>query len=222
MDILKLLQSAEETIYEVAAWLALLFKTLGQVIFKPQWIQSYVTAEWEKEPPQRFKDFLSPILFWVFIAVAPTFSFLDSFSTLKAWSFNNKAILAVMVLIGVPMMYAVFLQKASGRAIEKDSLKRLFYIQCLPSAIAQGALTLSTLSLAPNFTFLQMVCGQSSTITLLWFLVAETLIFKKELNSSLARGLGWSMLTLIACGLSLIGIVLIMAVVGIIPTQPPN
>ncbi|MBI5052757.1 MAG: hypothetical protein HZB52_05770 [Chloroflexi bacterium] len=219
MDIFKLLQSAEETIYEIATWFALLPKTLLQVLFKPQWIQSYVTGEWTKESPQRFKDFLSPVLFWVFVAVTPMFGVLDSIPILKSWAFNSKSILAVIILIGMPVLYAVILQKAGERVIEKESLMRLFYLQCLPCAILQCSLAVSSISIAPNFGFLQPLCGQLNTVLFIWFLIAETLIFKKELDTQLARAIIWATLALIACALALIAVLLAMAFIGYIPTQ---
>jgi len=219
MDIFKLLQSAEETIYEITTWFALLPKTFLQVLFKPQWIQSYVTGEWAKEPPQQFKEFLSPILFWVFVAVTPMFGILDSIPVLKGWAFTSKISLAVITLIGMPVLYAAFLQKTKGQAIESDSLKRLFYIQCLPCAILQCSLAVSSISVAPNFNFLQPLCGQLNIISFVWFLIAETLIFKKELNTQTARAIIWATLALIACVLALCVVLLAMAFVGTIPTQ---
>jgi hypothetical protein len=71
MDFIQTLHSLEEAVYEIVTWVLFLPKTFVKVFFRPDWIQAYVTAEFDKEPAERFQAYLSPILFWLIVAVVP-------------------------------------------------------------------------------------------------------------------------------------------------------
>jgi len=77
VDLLKLLNSLEETFYAIAAWMVLLPKTLIKVTLYPQFIIPYIRSELndvkhnEVQPDQVFEEYLSPVLLWIFAVAVP-------------------------------------------------------------------------------------------------------------------------------------------------------
>lgn len=131
MDFVKTLQSFEDAVFEIAMWVLLLPKTFFQIIFKPRGIRDYVTKEWEKKSEDRFQEYLSPVLFWILIAVIPySWSFILR-SRESPSQLDDPAILAsVFLLLLTPIAYTVAMQRVLRKPINKTSIKRFFYIQC--------------------------------------------------------------------------------------------
>src|SRR5262245_33772474 len=67
----KLLKSLEGAVFEMALWVLLLPKTLLRVLRQPVWVLDYTTAELAKPEADRFDDSLSPMTFWLLVAVGP-------------------------------------------------------------------------------------------------------------------------------------------------------
>jgi len=55
----------------MALWVLLLPKTLAKVLHRPVWVLDYTTAEFAKPEADRFDDYLSPVSFWLLVAVGP-------------------------------------------------------------------------------------------------------------------------------------------------------
>ena len=150
MDFIKTLQSLEDAVFEIVMWILLLPKTLFQIIIKPRWIYSYVTKEWEKKPEERFQDFLSPIIFWILLAVIP-YAWFASLNPGTQQLDEKLLVNSALSLLFSPIVYSVTLQRLSKKPINKISIKRLFYIQfyChapiqLISLILRGVLSSSS------------------------------------------------------------------------------
>jgi len=71
MDPRQLLKTLEGAVFEMALWVLLLPKTLVQVLRRPIWVLDYTTAEMAKPESERFDDYLSPVSFWLLVAVGP-------------------------------------------------------------------------------------------------------------------------------------------------------
>ncbi len=149
MDLIRILRSAEEFIYEVALWVILVPITFAKVVFRPWWVQSYVALQFEKPPEERFNDYLSPIIFWSITAVLP---YLYAINALSGWaqgqpthvfgtdaffilkfinqSFEVKFITISLLLIGGPLGMSIAIVAAKKIKLSKNTLKRYFYTQC--------------------------------------------------------------------------------------------
>src|ERR1700730_5777709 len=77
MDILKVLQSVEDLIYEVALWIVFIPKTFFRVVLHPRWCHTYVVAEFQKDSKERFEAYMSPVLFWLTTGVVPYLFVID-------------------------------------------------------------------------------------------------------------------------------------------------
>ena len=145
MDLIKLLRSVEELIYEVALWVLLYPRTLAQALFFPSWIQPYVAGEWLRDERDRFDGFLSPPLVLAVSVMIPFVIFLDSMQPMRArpsasdgqtlrTTLSSPQNLYVYYLIGTvtaPLGFAWALTSERRQRISRVTLKRHFYAQCL-------------------------------------------------------------------------------------------
>ena len=71
MDLVKLIQSLQELVFEIFVWILLLPKTLFRALTRPDLMVKYVNSELQKDPEKQFDDYLSPVLFFLLLAVIP-------------------------------------------------------------------------------------------------------------------------------------------------------
>jgi len=172
MDFVTLLHVLEDAVYEILVWILLLPKTLFQILFRPDWIHRYVTTEWDKEPEKRFTDYLSPVLFWLLIAVLPvSFGIASPAKEGEARGISGAFVESnlastVFVMLVYPLIYLVWMQRLRREPIEKISLKRLFYIQCYCLTPSMTVLVLRNYFLVNTPYF-----------DVFWYLVLGILIF---------------------------------------------
>lgn len=62
MDLIRLLRSLEEFLYELVGWLVFYPRTFWRVLVHPGQVAVYVRSELGKDPDQRFSDAISPVL----------------------------------------------------------------------------------------------------------------------------------------------------------------
>lgn len=195
MEVIKLLNTFENLLYEIATWLVFLPKTFVQVVFKPKKTQKYLLAEWGKAPSERFKDHLSPVFFWLFIAVLPTVLLLRLPSTsvtiflpiTTSLPWDVSIFFSAITLLITPLLYASVLLKIDGKHIEKETLKRLFYLQCLYCAPYQASeipllITQFAAESNPGISNGFIIGGYVFWLVgLTWFNLVQIFIFKHEL-----------------------------------------
>ncbi|MBI3169032.1 MAG: hypothetical protein HYZ22_11170 [Chloroflexi bacterium] len=133
MDILKLIQSLQDLMYELVVWALLLPKTLLRAIFRPDLIVAYVNREWKKPPEEQFDDYLPPVVFFIITAVLPitAITVMNSTSSTFTPSVTEEelffsALIALITLI----IYLAWIEWLNKRPLKRSGLKRLFYIQC--------------------------------------------------------------------------------------------
>jgi hypothetical protein len=138
MDFVKLLTSLEDAVYEVMVWIMQIPKTLFRTIFQPNWAISYINAEWEKKPEERFEEYLSPVLLWLFLAVIPpillgidSISYLTSIIPLgEKLELQEKLAIGILFALITPLTYLSVLELINKRPATKSNLKKAFYLQC--------------------------------------------------------------------------------------------
>jgi hypothetical protein len=210
MDFVNLLHTLEDALYEVVMWVILLPKTLVRVLARPGWIQPYVTAEWEKKAEQRFQGYLSPMLFWVILGILPyavwntNFNVETGANPTYVGPVESTFLLNAFALIIFPTYYAIVLQRLRREPIEKDAIKRLFYIECYvhaPIALLGAPLALLFLNWAAEFisSTSAAVPGNSNLLLAylgligLWVVLVESVIMRAELKTSWPRAVWLSL-----------------------------
>ena len=84
MDFIKLIQSLQELVFEMVVWVLLLPKTFFRALLRPDLMVKYVNSELQKEPEKQFDDYISPVLFYLMLAVIP--------AALYTWMGQNTAL----------------------------------------------------------------------------------------------------------------------------------
>lgn len=69
MDLIRLLRSLEEFLYELVGWLVFYPRTLWQVLVRPGEVARYTRREFAKDPEHRFADAISPVLMLILSVV---------------------------------------------------------------------------------------------------------------------------------------------------------
>jgi len=69
MDLIRLLRSLEEFLYELVGWLVFYPRTLWQIIVRPGEVAHYTRREFGKDAEYRFLDAISPVLMLILSVV---------------------------------------------------------------------------------------------------------------------------------------------------------
>jgi len=202
----KILQALEDFIFEIMVWIMLLPKTLAQVIFAPVKSIEYVNSEWNKKSEDRFDEFLSPIFFWIIVAVLPL-----TYTLLTEKELQQGGILAVLmeskILLGagiacLPLLiYVTWIELINNRPIRKSALQRMFYVQCYITSPAVLIITLVVRLTATIVVFQRYLLA--SIIFLVFY---EMFVMKTELKTGWLKALWNAILPLIATTL-IIGLI---------------
>lgn len=197
MDFVRTLQSLEEAVYEVITWVLFLPKTLAQILFRPDWVRGYVSAEFDKDQADRFQAYLSPVLFWLIVAVVPyAATSLNTDTTQLNLRIPDMSILlsTMLLLVTVPTWFAFILLKMQSQPLERSALKRLLYIQCYPAALFELMILPSAVYVASRGEGLSPAVVAISQVLLVigvaWFLLAQVTIFRAELRVGWGGALG--------------------------------
>lgn len=205
----KILQMLEDAFFEIMAWLLLLPKTLAQVVFKPVHAIEYVNSEWEKKPAERFDEFLSPVVFWIFVAVLPmTYVFLTETEIIESGVFavfsENKIWLGAGIAAQPLLIYLMWIELINNRPLRKSALQRMFYIQCYVTAPALLAITLA-LRFASTIPAAQFW----SAFVIAFLIFYETLVMRSELKMRWTKAILTAAAPLVIVGALIALIVLI-------------
>src|SRR5262249_2794845 len=135
LDPLQLLKSLEAAVFEVALWVLLLPKTLLRILRRPVWVLDYTTAEFAKPEAGRFDDYLSPVSFWLLLAVGPylwgTSVVRHRFSSpgeaagdaLSHLPIINRYLITALLLVAAPLTLAVIFSLIRGQGVARRVLQ---------------------------------------------------------------------------------------------------
>ena len=160
MEQLSVLRTIEDAVFEIANWPWDMAR-LAWMSLRPWKVQAYVKAEWIKEPDKRFKDTMSPIMFWLILVVLPCFLLLDHHlqqATILHSSLQIIANQAWPVRFSIFSFFMACWPACCSRAIVKylpieqdnSTMKRLFNTFCIAAA-PSAFLLLTVLILATIF-----------------------------------------------------------------------
>ena len=148
-------------------------KTLIHTIFQPMRAMSYVNQEWDKKLEDRFDDYISPILLWLFVVVIPPiifgFGVIPLIELLKTFividDLKSLDLIVVQILFSLipPLVYIAVLEAVNKKPIQRSTLKRIVYLQCYVITPATFILSLFSIpqiivtSLFNNIGFLKVL-----------------------------------------------------------------
>ena len=187
----KIIQALEEIIYHFILWIILLPKTFYKVLFFPKWIHSYVESELLEETDDRFNEYLSPILFWIIIALLP---FVIAFSRSEEIAENilnlgkiDHVYSVFILFIIVPILtFAVWVQIFKKLKFNRHELRLQIYTQFY--AFAPFELFFIILIVLPNRIDTQLLGFLGIVFIVCWY-IYQYILMRAILNSKIIKTL---------------------------------
>jgi hypothetical protein len=191
MDTIKTVQSLGDLVYEFAAALILIPKTFVKLISNPRWTSEYLSSITKEKPKLRFEKYAHPIMFWITLGIVPHYFIIETLiqgysdsGFLKVYneiSEFTKIGGLIIFLISQPIACAFVLHLFKYRGFTRTPFKRSFFIQCYLTVPLQLYYipAFAASSLSENWEF---VADLLSLALMLWFLIAEVVVIRKELN----------------------------------------
>lgn len=187
MDLMKLLKSLEELLYEVMVMLVFFPRTLFLTVRHPQRMMDYADTELGDVQSEQYSDTLSPPLF-LMICLFLSHLFEVPFPTsgksvlpefLK--DTQNLLIFRVFMFSLLPLVLSLRLLAKLNMALDRETLRPVFYSQCFvtaPIAMLIGAATAIGRIGSDNA---RLVAGALIVSGLAWYLAQQTLWFRAKL-----------------------------------------
>lgn len=201
MDLLKLLRSFEELLFEVMTWLFFYPRTLWRIVRAPIATMDYAKAEEAEPEDDRFDDALNPPLLLLLTLVLANAAGWAAHvpkpaaaSPLMQSLFNSQQNLLMfrcLIFSLVPLIAALTLLGKQGAAVSRKSLREPFYAQCYLAAPFALVVSLGGIGLQRGGAYAAMGLGLVALGTG-WLLTVQTLWFRERLNVSALAGLRMS------------------------------
>jgi len=137
MDLIAIIRSLEELLYEVMGWLVFYPRTLWRILLRPAAMIRYSATEQGDKPADRYADALSPplmllitVLFTHFIALAMGDDTLAKGPAALVKSVQNLLIVRALIVAILPLMFTVISMRRRGLEIDRTTMREPFYSQC--------------------------------------------------------------------------------------------
>jgi hypothetical protein len=193
MDFGKAISSTGDLLFEFAASLILIPRTLVKIVIKPSWAVDYLSSSQSPENAKnKFEKYSHPILFWIVIGIMPYCLLINSYfvgytdgKVLQAYytiGITNIVLSISVFLISFPISCSFILQLFKHKGFTKTTFKKNFFIQLYITAPLQLFYIVSFFVDEVSNEWLSIFMTLLFLSSILWFLIAEVLIIKKELH----------------------------------------
>lgn len=202
MNVLTILRSVEELLYEVMSWLLFYPRTLFMTLTRPLKTMRYSDSEQRDKPDQQYLETLSPPLFLVLsILLAHGLELLfgvgvtDEPNPISRFvTGNDQNLLAFRALMFSlhPLVFAWAFLKLSGHKIDRETLRTPFFAQCYLSGAT--SILVSVGSLGVNDAAIWTTIGGMVLVAAItvWYVAIQHLWLMSVPGLSRARAWGWA------------------------------
>jgi len=187
MDFMRLLKSLEELLYEVMVMLVFFPRTLYLTVRHPQRMMDYADTELGDVQSEQYSDTLSPPLF-LMVCLGINHMFERAFpagleSALPAvlQDTQNLLIFRVFMFSLLPLILALRLMQKLGIALDRETLRPVFYAQCFVTAPITLLIGLGAAISHMGGEFAGIVSNGVFLGGLVWYLAQQTLWFRSKL-----------------------------------------
>lgn len=205
MNVLTILRSVEELLYEVISWLLFYPLTLWRTLIHPLGIMDYSDREQHDKTDKQYLETLSPPLFLVLsilFAHAAELAFglklEDGHSTIgRLITQNEQTLLGFRALMfSLPgLVFAWLSLRLKGKRIDRESLRTPFFAQCYLSGTTAILVSLGTSGIRYPSEIATLIGAAVIVGATLWYLTVQWKWLQRETGARRAQSLG---LTLIA------------------------
>jgi hypothetical protein len=137
MDLIAIIRSLEELLYEVMGWLIFYPRTLWRIVTRPGFMIRYATSEQDDKPVDRYADALSPPLMLLItvlvthvIAVAIGDKQMAAGPGTLFKSAQNLLLVRALIVAILPLMFTVLSMRRRRLEIDRTTMREPFYSQC--------------------------------------------------------------------------------------------
>jgi hypothetical protein len=212
MNVLTILRSVEELLYEVMSWLLFYPRTLFMTLTHPLKTMRYSDQEQQDKPDQQYLETLSPPLFLVLsILLAHGLELLFGFqmdqgrttvSHFVMGSDQNLLIFRALMFSLHPLVFAWAWLKLSGHKIDRDTLRPPFFAQCYLSGATSILVSLASLGIRDPHDWTTLA-GLAVTLTAtVWYIWIQSRWLMRIDGMGRLKALAWAVgLFLLTTGL---------------------
>lgn len=192
MDLLKLLRSFEEFLFEAMTWLYFYPRTMLRIVQRPLAMMAYAEQEEGQQEDKRYDDGLSPpVLLIITLVLANAIAWAAHVprpagaSALAHAIFSsqqNLLLFRCLLFSLLPLVATLTLLRKQRQAVSRDTLRRPFYAQCYLAAPHALAVSLGGIGLQRHDPAL---VGFGLAVTLVatgWLVVVQTRWFSENLT----------------------------------------
>lgn len=193
MDLLKILRSFEEFIFEATTWLVLYPLTLWRIVRDPLGAMAYSDAQQHAPEDSRYNDAISPPL--LLLATIVLLNLIGmalhvaqpvgqgELGRRVLSSQQHLVMLRSLLFSLIPLLSAVTLLRRRRIAISRDTLRAPFYAQCYLAAPFTATVSIGGIMLQrPSAS--NAVAAIAALAGLAWFIVVQTRWFQTKLEVS--------------------------------------
>jgi hypothetical protein len=187
MDFMKLLKSLEELLYEVMVMLVFFPRTLYLTFRHPQRMMDYADTELGDVQSEQYNDTLSPPLFLMMcLGLNHLLELALRTSDLSALPHflrdpQNLLIFRVFMFSLLPLVLSLRLLSKLGIALDRDTLRPVFYSQCFVTAPIALMIGIATLLWQIGDAGAGLVAHVIFWGGLVWYLSQQVLWFRTKL-----------------------------------------
>lgn len=190
MNVLTILRSVEELLYEVISWLLFYPRTLWMTVMRPLRTMRYSDSEQRDRPEQQYLETLSPPLFLVLsilLAHGAELAFgLDVERGTSALgrlvTGNEQALLAFRALLFslYAVIFAWLALRLTGKRIDRESLRAPFFAQCYLAGATAILISMGSIGLRANSDLTVAAGGLVIAATTVWYIAVEAVWLRRE------------------------------------------
>jgi hypothetical protein len=191
MDFMRLLKSLEELLYEVMVMLVFFPRTLFLTVRHPQRMMDYADTELGDVQSEQYSDTLSPPLFLMICLVinhlferAAPAGIQEALPALLQDT-QNLLIFRVFMFSLLPLILALRLMQKLGIALDRETLRPVFYAQCFVTAPVALLIGIGTTVSHLGGEAAPIVSNGVFLGGLIWYLAQQTLWFRTKLGCGL-------------------------------------
>ena len=220
MDLMRILQSLEEFLYELVGWLVFYPRTFWRILRHPAAIARYTERELEQPPERQFTETISPVLMLILsVAIAHALEMLSRLplpetqapvSRLLFGSEQGLLLTRSVVFCCYALVAALITLRQQGKAITRDTLRTPFSIQAFLVAPFVVLLSAGTVLVRIEPDWTRPIGATLMVFACLWYVWARAGAYRAMVDT------GWSMALLrvgLAFAATTIAILALMAAI---------
>lgn len=199
MNVLTILRSVEELLYEVISWLLFYPRTLVMTLRHPLRTMRYSDGEQRDKPDKQYLETLSPPLFLVLsILLAHGIELAAGFgveanptevSRVITSSDQNLLIFRALMFSLHPLVFAWTWLKLSGRKVDRETLRPPFFAQCYLSGATSILVSMGSMGVRDPALWTTVLGVAVVLAATIWYLIIQRLWLMSV--QGMTRGRAW-------------------------------